>query len=102
MVLKFLTTISKAVAAAAKFVTPHTNKEIISTTIVTTENSVITKLEKNIELEQLKLQYIQNIDNFDLPDLSQANTQELQAFIQIAETAKLQTNIDFQRWLLEH
>ncbi|NET24110.1 tetratricopeptide repeat protein [Okeania sp. SIO1I7] len=101
MVLKFLTTVSKAVTAAAKFVTPHTKKDVISTTIVTTENSTVAKLEKNIELEQLKLQYIQNIDNFDLPEISQTNTQELQAFIQIAETAKLQTNIDFQRWLLE-
>ncbi len=99
MVLKFLKTVSKAVAEAAKFVT--LKKDSKSTTIVTTKNPALVKLQKNIQLEQLKLEYIQNQDNFDLEKLTPDNSQELQEFIQIAETARLETNIDFPRWLLE-
>ncbi|MGD1807128.1 tetratricopeptide repeat protein [Dapis sp. BLCC M126] len=99
MVLKFLKTVSKAVAEAAKFIT--LKKDGKSTNIVTIKNPALTKRQKNIQLEQLKLEYIQNQDNFDLEQLSQDHSEELQAFIQIAETAKLETNIDFQRWLLE-
>ncbi|NET16890.1 MAG: hypothetical protein F6K08_30785, partial [Okeania sp. SIO1H6] len=99
MVLKFLKKISKAVAEAAKFVT--LKKDAKSTNIVTTKNPVLAKRKENIQLEKLKLEYIQNQDNFDLEKLSQDNSQELQAFIQIAETTRLETNIDFPRWLLE-
>ncbi|NEP39779.1 MAG: tetratricopeptide repeat protein [Okeania sp. SIO2G4] len=99
MVLKFLKKISKAVAEAAKFVTLKKNAK--STNIVTTKNPVLAKRKENIQLEKLKLEYIQNQDNFDLEKLSQDNSQELQAFIQIAETTRLETNIDFPRWLLE-
>ncbi len=99
MVLKFLKTVSKAVAEAAQFVT--LKKDAKSTTTVTTKNPALAQRQQNIQLEQLKLEYIQNQDNFDLEKLSQDNSQELQTFIQIAETTRLETNIDFPRWLLE-
>ncbi len=99
MVLKFLKTVSKAVAEAAQFVT--IKKDAKSTTIVTAKNPALAQRQQNIQLEKLKLEYIQNQDNFDLEKLSQDNSQELQGFIQIAETTRLETNIDFPRWLLE-
>ena len=100
MVLKFLRTVSQAVAAAAKFVTPDIQNDVKSTAIRTRENPALAKRQENIQLEQLKLEYIQNPDNFNWQTVTENYAPELQGFLQIVETAKLQTNVDFQRWRL--
>lgn len=69
------------------------------------DNQALVAQRDDIHLAQLKLQYIQHQENIDFQKeqakLSQARAKELQEFMQRAEDARLQKNLDFQVWRLE-
>jgi tetratricopeptide (TPR) repeat protein len=68
-------------------------------------DGALVEQQEDIQLAQLKLQYLQHQENLEfqavLAQLNDERTKELQAFIQRAEDARLQKKLDFQRWCLE-
>jgi WD40 repeat protein len=106
MVWKLLSTVGKAVVEAAKLVLPRHMEHIANVVIaVVNGDGALVEQQEDIQLAQLKLQYLQHQENLEfqavLTQLNDERTKELQAFIQRAEDARLQKNLDFQRWCLE-
>ena len=60
---------------------------------------------EQIELAQLKLKYLQHQESINLQaeeaKLDRASAKELQEFIQLAENARQQKNLEFQRWRVQ-
>lgn len=102
MVWQWLKTVGKAVVEVGKLVFPYV-KPIIDEIFV--DDRALVEQRENIEVTQLKLQYVQHQENIDfqkdLAKLSQQRAKELEEFIQRAEDARLQKNLDFQVWRLE-
>ena len=106
MVWKLLSTVGKAVVEAAKLVLPRHMEHIADVVIaVVNGDGALVEQQEDIHLAQFKLQYLQHQENLEfqavLAQLNDERTKELQAFIQRAEDARLQKNLDFQRWCLE-
>ena len=106
MVWKLLSTVGKAVVEAAKLVLPRHMEHIADVVIaVVNGDGALVEQQEDIQLAQLKLQYLQHQENLEfqavLAQLNDERTKELQAFIQRAEDARLQKKLDFQRWCLE-
>lgn len=73
-------------------------KEKENTEAIISSNAALAERREEMQIAQLKLQHIQEIEK----QKSQANlSRELQEFVQQVEEARLQKNLDFQRWRLE-
>ncbi|XWK88065.1 MAG: tetratricopeptide repeat protein [Phormidium sp.] len=117
MVWQLLKIVGKAVKQVAKFVRPYIEDLIpISPLPITNDYPILVDRKNDIELAQLKLQYIQQSENqqfqanqleksqnfqAEIAKLNQEKAKELQEFIQRAEDARLQKTLDFQQWRLE-
>ncbi|MBW4575010.1 MAG: tetratricopeptide repeat protein [Aphanothece sp. CMT-3BRIN-NPC111] len=105
MIWKWLKIVGKAVVEGAKFVAPHITYLSEAALAIVDGNSALATQREDIQLAQLKLQYIQHEENLDFQAeqgrLSHERANELTAFIQRAEDARLQNILDFQRWALE-
>jgi tetratricopeptide (TPR) repeat protein len=99
--------IGKAVVEAARFIPVII--EIINTACASSsavcDNEALARQSEDIQLAQLKLQYLQHQETLNFQaqqaQLSHEKAKELQAFIQRAEDIRLQKSLDFQRWSLE-
>jgi hypothetical protein len=97
MVWKLLSTVGKAVVEAAKLVLPRHMGHIADVVIaVVNGDGALVEQQEDIQLAQLKLQYLQHQENLEfqavLAHLNDERTKELQAFIQRAEDARLHKN----------
>ncbi|MGA9383345.1 MAG: hypothetical protein WBV73_31660 [Phormidium sp.] len=114
MVWQLLGIVGKAVKQVAKFVRPYI--EDLIPIPITKDYPILVDRKNDIELAQLKLQYLQQAENrefqarqqekaqnaqAEIAKLSQEKAKELQEFIQRAEDARLQKTLDFQQWRLE-
>lgn len=114
MVWQLLGIVGKAVKQVAKFVCPYV--EDLIPIPITKDYPILADRKNDIELAQLKLQYVQQAENrqfqatqqekaqsfqAEIAKLSQEKAKELQEFIQRAEDARLQKTLDFQQWRLE-
>ncbi len=104
MVWKFLTTVGKSVAEAAKFVSPKI-ESIPYSSLNIPESSALAKRQDEIKIKQLQLGLIQDKNSLDLEEkvevLKSDRLQDLRDFTQEIETAREQNNLDFSRWCLE-
>ena len=104
MVWKFLTTVGKSVAEAAKFVSPQI-KYLAEPNLDFSENSALAEKREEIQLQQLKLECLQHPDSLKYPpeieSFSGNIPHQIQAFMQLIENVRNKEKLDFQRWCLE-
>ena len=104
MVWKFLTTVGKSVAEAAKFVSPDIEYSA-DLSLNIPKNCALAKRQDDIKIKQLKLEFIQNKNTLDLERqielLSSDRLQEFNFFTKEVETAKEQNYFNFFPWCLE-
>lgn len=95
MVWKFMTTVGKSVAEAAKFVSPN-----IDYSLNIPENDALVKRQEEIKIKQLKLGLIRGKNSLDVGTEIEV-FKEISDFTREIETARQQNNLEFACWRLE-
>lgn len=103
MAWKLLRTVGKAVVEAARFVSPPQVRYIASAVnAIAQEDTQLIEQQQQIQLAQLKLQYLQHQQDLSLQaqlaKLNHEQAQKLQAYVEKAENLRTQQQQAFEQW----